>query len=331
MLKRELKLNTQKDNLIIYVSSRNNYDMLQNEVFNNVNTEGYEFINVDDKSSENELIKGKEICRKNNIVFLENKDRGVQYATQTLIDFINANRPNCKWVICFQHDCYPISKDFFGRLSNIITKESLENVGTFGFNRIDYGKHTPGAVDAWKNGKKPIGMLGLAHLSILNDKRWLLPKSNPWIENDTRWKNPFSVEITAWTGVGINVKNWNQYVKPTSEHHFHLWMPDISMQFLKNNCHNVVLPNLYIMNQQEIKAKYGINPNSARGARTGQEYHFGNYSNFEAWQKTWNWHYSKPWESIDGIKNTHKGSLIFDFITHDIKKGPLKNFNFGDY
>ena len=31
----------------------------------------------------------------NDIVFLENKSRGVQMATQTLIDFINENRPNC--------------------------------------------------------------------------------------------------------------------------------------------------------------------------------------------------------------------------------------------
>ena len=33
-------------------------------------------------------------------------------ATQTLIDFINKNRPECKWIICFQHDNYPISKNF---------------------------------------------------------------------------------------------------------------------------------------------------------------------------------------------------------------------------
>ena len=40
-----------KENLIIYVSSRKNYDMLSGEVLKNINTEGFEFINVDDKSS----------------------------------------------------------------------------------------------------------------------------------------------------------------------------------------------------------------------------------------------------------------------------------------
>ena len=51
-----------KDNIIIYVSSRNNYDMLEGEVLNNINTEGFEFINVDDKSCDEEIAKGKTIC-----------------------------------------------------------------------------------------------------------------------------------------------------------------------------------------------------------------------------------------------------------------------------
>ena len=43
-------MNDIKDILIIYVSSKNNYEMLENEVLKNINTEGFEFINVDDNS-----------------------------------------------------------------------------------------------------------------------------------------------------------------------------------------------------------------------------------------------------------------------------------------
>ena len=103
-------------NIIIYVSSRNNYDMLSGEVLKNIDTEGFEFINVDDKSSPEEIEKGKKICQENDIVFLENESRGVQMATNTLINFIKENRPECKWIFCFQHDCYPISEDFFNRI-----------------------------------------------------------------------------------------------------------------------------------------------------------------------------------------------------------------------
>ena len=46
-----------KDNLIIYVSSRNNYDMFEHEVLNNINLEGFEIINVDDRSLEKNKIK----------------------------------------------------------------------------------------------------------------------------------------------------------------------------------------------------------------------------------------------------------------------------------
>jgi len=320
-----------KDNLIVYVSSRNNYNMLSGEVLKNLNTEGFEFINVDDKSCEAEIDIGKSICKKNNIIFLENKSRGVQFATQTLIDFINTNRPNCKWIFCFQHDCYPLTSDFFTRISKLIDNGLPDNFGTLGFNRIDHGKHTPGAVNAWKQNKKPTGMLGLAHLTILKPGRWLMPMQNPWLATDAKWKKPFSVEITAWTGVGISVKKWNKFIKPTSDHHFHLWMPDICMHILKNNCHNVVLPDLYIMNMQEIKAKYGINPNSAQGARSGNDYHFGNYSNFSAWKKTWGWDYEKPWESIEDIKVKHTGNLIAKFINHNITTGPLLTFELGEY
>ena len=95
-----------KDNLIIYLSSRNNYEMLEKEVLKNIKTDGFEIINIDDGSIPEQLEYGKKICKNNNIVFLKNKKRGVQWATQTLMDFIKENRPNCKWCFCFQHDNY---------------------------------------------------------------------------------------------------------------------------------------------------------------------------------------------------------------------------------
>ena len=62
-----------KDNIIIYVSSYNNYDMLEEVVLKNINTEGFEFINVDDNSFPEELEKGKAVCKKHGIQCLENK------------------------------------------------------------------------------------------------------------------------------------------------------------------------------------------------------------------------------------------------------------------
>ena len=319
-------------NIIIYVSSRNNYDMLSGEVLKNINTEGFEFINVDDKSSPEEIEKGKKICQENDIVFLENESRGVQHATNTLIKFIKENRPDCKWIFCFQHDCYPLTENFFSRISKLIDDGKLDKFGTLGFNRIDMGKHTKHAYQDWSSGNRPLGFVGLAHLSIFDKaKRWLQPTRNRWLLDSKDWRKPFSIEITAWTAIGINVDLWWDLIEPTDEYHFHLWAPDVSMQFLNHNIHNVVLPRLYIMNRQELKDKYGIDVNSAKGSQDGNEYHFGHYKpSHTAWKKRWGWEYDTP-STIPDMREGYEGTLIEEFISHDTYSGPLKTFDLGEY
>jgi hypothetical protein len=317
-----------KDNLIIYVSSRNNYDMLEGEVLKNIDREGFEFINIDDKSSPEEIEKGKDICSKHNIVFLENKSRGVQMATQTLIDFINENRPNCKWIFCFQHDNYPISKDFFTSISELIKEDKLDQFGILGFNVLDHGDYTENALDQFKKGGSPLGMIGMAHLSIKSQTgRWLCPRQQDHLlKSNPLWSKPFIVEFPMWAAVGINVNLWNEKIIPTDQYHFHLWLPDIAMQFNYYNHGCLILPDHYCLNHQQLKSKYEINPNSAAGAKNGDEYHFGEYSNFSAWQERWGWHYESITNGFESIKHNYENTLIGKFYHHDINKGPLKSF-----
>jgi hypothetical protein len=316
------------DNLIIYVSSRNNYDMLEGEVFKNLNTEGFEFINVDDKSCDEEIEKGKSICKEHGIVFLENKSRGVQMATQTLIDFINENRPNCKWIVCFQHDHYPLSKDFFSSISKRINNNKLDEFGIIGFNVLDKGGYTQNSYQEYLKGEKPLGMIGMCHLSIYNrEGRWLCPKQQNQLLKNEIFRTPFIVEFPMWASVGINVGKWNKHIVPTTEYQFHLWLPDIAMQFNYNNSACLILTDLYTMNDQQLKVKYNIEVSSAGGARRGDEYHFGKYSNFDAWKERWGWYYEDIVSDFEKIKDNYKGTLIWDFYHHDISKGPLKSFD----
>ena len=254
-------------------------------------------------------------------------------ATQTLIDFINDKRPNCKWIICFQHDVYPITKEFFTRISKLIDIGALDNAGTIGFNRIDMGKNSPGAYDKWRRGEKPIGHLGIALLSILDStyQRLLQLNRNGWMGSNSDWMKPFSVEIVSWVVMGMNVNKWNEFIEPTDEYHFHLWAPDISIQFLYNNCHNLVLPKLYLMNRQELKENYGIDVNSAHSAKGGNDYHFGKWdTTFEVWKKRWGWDYETP-STIPDMRESYEGTLIEEFISHDTHTGPLKTFDLGEY
>jgi glycosyltransferase involved in cell wall biosynthesis len=187
------------DNLIIYVSSRNNYDMLKGEVLK-INFEGFEFINVDDCSTDEEIEKGRLLCRENNIVYLQNKGRGVQMATQTLIDFINENRPNCKFIICFQHDSAPISENFFKTLSEYIATGNLDDIGGLGFNVLDNGKYTFNMYHEFLNGGTPLGILGFSHLGISSTKkRWISPWHNPEVlgKNTDKWNKPFILETKS--------------------------------------------------------------------------------------------------------------------------------------
>ena len=323
-----------KDNLIVYVSSRNNYDMLEGEVLKNINFEGFEFINVDDNSCDEEIIKGKSICKKNNITFLKSKDRGVQMATQTLIDFINKERPNCKWIICFQHDNWPITDNFFTRISKLISKGKLDKFGTMGFNVLDKDDYTPNEYIKWKQKEKVIGQIGIANLSVKSlTGRWLCPDKNPNLSQNTdKWLKPFIIESPIWAIGGINVELWNKHIEPTTDYQFHLWYPDIAMQFNYNNFPCIILHSLYFMNFIRLKEKYNIPGNSAVGARGGDEYHFGTYNiHHSSWKKRWGWEYENPVNSFRLVEENYVDTIISEYFNHDISKGPLKTFDLGEY
>lgn len=316
-----------KKNLIIYVSSHNNYDMLSGEVLN-IDFEGFEFINVDDASSDEEIKKGKSICEKQGVVYLQNKGRGVQMATQTLIDFVNENRPECKYILCFQHDVVPISKDFFKKISTYILQGKLDDFGGIGFNVLDNGKYTGDSYKRFKKGDSMVGMIGLAHLSVADtSKRWMSPAHNKRaLElNLDKWSSPFIIEFPAWMCVGINVNAWNDVVVPTEEYQFHLWFPDVAMQLNKGNKPLLIIPSLYCLNQQEVKSKYGISENSAHGAKRGEAYHFGEYSNFKAWKRRWGWDYENAKNTFPSEK--YEGTLLYEYYKHDNDNGPLRNYN----
>lgn len=318
-----------KDNIIICVSSFNNYDMLENEVLKNIDTEGFEFINIDDKSSNQEVHKGREICKKNNIVFLENKSKGVQYAVDTLIDFIEISRPNCKWVVIFQHDNYPLTPNFFNRLSSLVEKGIPEEISSLGFNNLDEGEYTDDSLLKWKNGQKPIGLVGKLHLSVKNTvNRWAAPAKNSIIKSHPEnFSRPFSIEIPLEASIGINVRNWRKYIKPTTDYGFHLWFPDVMMQFLYNNTHCVILPDLYCMNNQFLKPKYGIAKSSAGGAMSGDLFHFDEYGpHLVNFKKRWGWDYENT--SVFPIE-PYKDTLIGKFYSYDFntQKRPLFTFD----
>ena len=319
-----------KKNIIIYVSSRNNYDMLEGEVLKNIDFEGFEFINVDDGSCKEEVDKGKKICQKNDIVFLHNKSRGVQFSTQTLIDFINENRKECKWIICFQHDNYPLTKNFFNRIDDLIKNGSIDEFGALGFNLLDINKYTRNSYKEWKAGKKPLGLLGIDVFSS-SAQRYLCHKRNRIaLDNPKEWSKPFIIEFPVWAVAGINVKKWNNFVSPSLDYEFHLWFPDVMMQLNCANSPCLILTDLYCMNNQQLKQKYGIPKNSAKGAIRGNSYYFGSYGpHLKNFKKRWGWAYEIGRSSLEENLERYKGTLIEEYYKNDIFKSckPLRTID----
>jgi len=345
--------------LAIFLSSKNNYEMLENEVLKNNNFEGFELINVDDNSTNEQLNLGRKICKKYNIKFLVNKKIGIQWAFQTLIE--NCSK-NYEWIICIQHDCYPISNDFFKRINKLINKNKIDNFGALGFNFLqehprnsDLNKQ----IDDFFNGKKSLGCLGLMHFTMKHFflKKIFLPKRTlskyPTIPNDNflrkiiyninkhnlldneKFKKPFIIEIPFWPIIGINVKLWKKLIIPTDQLKLHMWFPDIMMTFNKNNYPCLVLPDLYCLNNQKLKLKYGILRNSAK-ANTNKfqsNNFFGEYgSHLKYFKNKWGWDYENVrWTLTSKILKKYHGTLIERFYKHDIYKGPLENIELGDY
>ena len=60
---------------------------------------------------------------------------------------------------------------------------------------------------------------------------------------------------------------------------FHLWFPDIAMQFLSQNINLAVIPDLYCHNEITVKEKYGMNYSSAYAGMKNQTDHVEKYGN----------------------------------------------------
>ena len=67
-------------------TSRNNYDLLDFWM-QKVNTEGFSILNIDEDSTEENKSKGREICKKHNIIYMDREERGMLHNIVTACNF----------------------------------------------------------------------------------------------------------------------------------------------------------------------------------------------------------------------------------------------------
>jgi len=319
------------NNIIAYISSRNNYEMLQNEVLNNVKFQGVEFINIDDNSSFDQQSIGRKICIDNKITYLNNEGRGLFMAAKTAIDFISKNRLDCKYVFWLTHDCYPITEDFFIKINKLIESGKLDQFGCVGFNTIwkKFSMSREEFITKELEGKY-CGALGRAVLVNVPGVGWYRSSDFdlPW----NVWGKSIAVESVVDMNMMINVKNFNKYIVADSNFQHFCWGDDLCLQFLNNNVYNLTLSHLYVYHDQSLKSKYNIPENSLRAAQSGDRYYFCHPDqHLSHWKDKWkfdrNWQNENNNNDLKHIKNLYSNTLINLFIEHDYLTGPVKIFN----
>ena len=113
----------------VYLSSRNNYSLLDSFMERNPTIKELPFYNVDDNSEDSERKLGKELCEKYGIQYVQNMGRGLQWSAYTMVSMV---LDDCEFIIWTTHDTFTITKNFYKIYYDNI--ERLKDFGVIGFN-----------------------------------------------------------------------------------------------------------------------------------------------------------------------------------------------------
>ena len=321
----------------ILLTSRNNYDFM--EKFWIPNTIGKcdincKILNIDEDSSPEEKEKGRKLCDRYDINYADREERGMHHNIDTAIRFFGGD---VKYLIWFQHDCWPLQKDFFSRFKKMVKENKLDNFGTIGFNAIAQnmfkhnGMHEKLMKD-FSDGKNPLGVLSRSFLEsvptrdvyhcgykVKNRIKTPVPKE--------LFSKPFACEVPVWYAIAINVNLFKKHIDKNRPFHFFKSWDDISFQFLVKNIYNIVLPDFYIEHRPDLKREVGMPYLSTKPVKKGDyTYHSSSGSTLKSWIKCWGWDMAKP-GTFEKVKNKYKGTLKYKFYKYNYTKGPLKSFD----
>lgn len=315
----------------VAVFSRNNYQMLDgffiDKVFDLL-PDAVIRINIDDFSDPEDVELGKEICKKNGIVFLQNKVRGLQHSIQAAVDYLQGH--NIDRLFVFQTDCY-LYEGCLDDALNELQDDWYDQFGMIGFNisaedcgcnpvqtgvDLAYGKRELYCVGRCPTAYRPY--ISWYRPSDLNMKDW--PK-----------EKVFAVEIPAWFCVVLNIKQWNKFITPTDQYHMILAWDDVALQFLKNNVYNACIPWIYGAHVPKVKSQFGMINQSVAAWKAGKEGNaagariIGTADHEEVFKSRWGWRYIDK-AGYARVRNKYNGTLMNEFHTHDLTTGPLKVF-----
>ena len=312
----------------ILFTARNNYELLDSWM-NIVDTEGLEVLSIDEDSDKDVKEQGKQICEKHNVVYMDREERGMQNNIVTACNYFEPL--GIKWLIWFQHDCFPLNEKFFNKFSNLTLNGKLDKFGVVGFNAL----HKQLAHQRYDDGIRELNDTARTPLEIgdfwYRRKEWW---PNARVDYTKGFDKPFAVESVAWYSAAVNVDMYVENIIPTDDYHFfHAW-DDICFQFLYNNVYNVTVPWFHMIHDQLSKQDSNMPLNSPRlfsdkkgGAQSEEgNFYYGKWGHHEVWKERWGFDYGDR-QTFELVKDQYKDTLLWDFYNHDPVNGPLKSFN----
>lgn len=295
-------------------TSRNNYEMLDFWMENQPNIQEFSILNIDEDSTEENKAKGKEICKKNGIAYMDREERGMMHNLSTACKYFK--QQNLEWIIWNSHDSLP-EKGFFDKFNKLVTDKNLSNFGVIGFN-ISHNKE--------------YHLLARTPLQPEQGEFYdRYPQNKPIPE---KWSKPYAIESAVWCTTAVNISQYETHIIPTDNYHFfHAW-DDIAFQFLYKNIYNIVIPDFYVDHVQYIKPKFGMpfkSPligGSHNKSKEEREFYFSKWGHLQVWIDRWGF----DWENrntFEQVKDHYKDTLLYDFYHFDRNNSPtpLKTFD----
>ena len=292
----------------IFFVSKNNYQ-LYDVWMNESDTENYTILNIDEDSTPENKKIGREVCKKYGIHYMDREIKGLQNNIKSACNFFKEK--GIEWFIWFQHDCYPLTKNFFSKFDNLIKTGKINDFGVVGF-KVKHEKYQ---------------MFSRSPLQYPREEMWVRSSiDNPINEN---YLKPHLIESAAWMCASLNINQFEKHIIPTTDYQFfHSW-DDIAFQFLYNNIPNLCIPYFEFSHEQTIKKQYKI-PVKSPLARNKEEekqreHYYGHFNHHKIWEKRWGFNYDKG-ETFENVKDHYKSTLIYDLYNHNIHLGPLQTF-----
>ena len=283
-----------------------------------------EVINVDMGSTEENLQEGKQICKKLGIKMADRYAKTQQEGLKVAEEYLTELDIDVDWMICFQHDVFPMTDTFWDDLQEIIDDIDEDKVGIIGGNSFS----------SYKKAIESVKQKDMVKASFAKTKtgRGMLPIDvlkgpyDGWYKNlpDDYYKSKyFVVESPYWSQFIINRKLFNRYINIDDDFVFELWGDDLAYQFLFHGIVNISVPNLFVCHDHELKK--GIKINAGKLIEPRGDFRPAQIRFWEKWGFRWGIRNPDVREQFDKNKDTiySDKSLQTFFYNLKISDGPL--------